>query len=204
MFARAQEKARQTACLNNVKQMGTGAQMYAQDYDETLPFGRVDLSGGSVTGTYAAKYYYENPNQSLGWLLWVDEIMPYVQNDQLFVCPSSRSWIGYGWNIQCGYRNHYLGRSGAMYEGVRLADFNKPAEFVMLADCNTRSGISPLWWNGLWTNPDHSVYDEAWPATHNDGVNVTFVDGHSKWLTRNQFMAVDYGGSVYWFLGSDN
>ncbi|MES2462938.1 MAG: prepilin-type N-terminal cleavage/methylation domain-containing protein, partial [Armatimonadota bacterium] len=34
VFAQAREKARTTACLNNMKQMGTGAMMYAQDYDE--------------------------------------------------------------------------------------------------------------------------------------------------------------------------
>ena len=38
MFARAREKARQTSCLNNVKQISLGILMYAQDYDEKLPF----------------------------------------------------------------------------------------------------------------------------------------------------------------------
>ncbi|HOS94201.1 MAG TPA: prepilin-type N-terminal cleavage/methylation domain-containing protein [Armatimonadota bacterium] len=33
VFAKAREKARQTSCLNNVKQIGTGMLMYAQDYD---------------------------------------------------------------------------------------------------------------------------------------------------------------------------
>src|SRR5687768_4984553 len=37
VFAQAREKARQTACLSNCKQMGTGAMLYAQDYDEIMP-----------------------------------------------------------------------------------------------------------------------------------------------------------------------
>jgi prepilin-type N-terminal cleavage/methylation domain-containing protein/prepilin-type processing-associated H-X9-DG protein len=37
VFARAREKARQTTCQSNLKQMTLGMQMYAQDYDETLP-----------------------------------------------------------------------------------------------------------------------------------------------------------------------
>jgi len=36
VFAQAREKARATACLSNMKQIGLGLQMYAQDYDETL------------------------------------------------------------------------------------------------------------------------------------------------------------------------
>src|SRR4051794_11630180 len=34
VFAQAREKARQTACLSNHRQIGTALMMYAQDYDE--------------------------------------------------------------------------------------------------------------------------------------------------------------------------
>ena len=36
VFARAREKARQASCLSNMKQLGLGMLMYAQDYDETM------------------------------------------------------------------------------------------------------------------------------------------------------------------------
>jgi prepilin-type N-terminal cleavage/methylation domain-containing protein/prepilin-type processing-associated H-X9-DG protein len=37
VFAQAREKARQTACISNMKQLGTGMMMYQQDYDEMTP-----------------------------------------------------------------------------------------------------------------------------------------------------------------------
>src|SRR5437879_2648731 len=37
VFAQAREKARQTSCLSNAKQMGLAVMMYVQDYDETFP-----------------------------------------------------------------------------------------------------------------------------------------------------------------------
>jgi prepilin-type N-terminal cleavage/methylation domain-containing protein/prepilin-type processing-associated H-X9-DG protein len=37
VFAKAREKARQTACLNNQKQIATSILMYAQDHEELLP-----------------------------------------------------------------------------------------------------------------------------------------------------------------------
>lgn len=37
VFAQAREKARQSACLSNMKQVSTALMMYAQDYDEALP-----------------------------------------------------------------------------------------------------------------------------------------------------------------------
>ena len=36
VFAQARDKARQTACLNNLKQLATASISYSQDYDESL------------------------------------------------------------------------------------------------------------------------------------------------------------------------
>src|SRR5438105_12554958 len=49
VFAQAREKARQTSCLSNNKQIGTGLMMYAQDYDEVLA-GNSALAPNSVGG----------------------------------------------------------------------------------------------------------------------------------------------------------
>jgi prepilin-type N-terminal cleavage/methylation domain-containing protein len=37
VFAQAREKARQSGCLSNLKQIGTALMMYTQDYDEAFP-----------------------------------------------------------------------------------------------------------------------------------------------------------------------
>ncbi|MFO7945480.1 MAG: DUF1559 domain-containing protein [Armatimonadota bacterium] len=202
VFARAREKARQTSCLSNVKQLSLGVQMYLQDFDETLPFAHL-----YTTGT---PDHNEFSGLSRNFLYWMDLIKPYVKNKQFYNCPStSNQWCSYGYNIQCGYYNNdgpgasHPERTGPMYRGVNMSEFNKPAEFVLMADSTAHSSYYEVW-NGIWTNPDNAYYDTMWPATHNDGVNVGFVDGHAKWLTRNAFMAVSYGGSVYWFQGEDN
>jgi prepilin-type N-terminal cleavage/methylation domain-containing protein len=36
VFAQARAKARQTACLSNMRQIGTGIAMYSGDYDECI------------------------------------------------------------------------------------------------------------------------------------------------------------------------
>ena len=40
VFAQARERARQTACLSNMKQIGMAVQMYSSDYDERLLYAR--------------------------------------------------------------------------------------------------------------------------------------------------------------------
>ena len=37
VFAQARDKARQSSCLSNTRQMATSILMYVQDYDETFP-----------------------------------------------------------------------------------------------------------------------------------------------------------------------
>src|ERR1044072_5111146 len=58
VFAKARAKARQTACLANMRQIGNALMMYAQDYDETLP-GNSNSEVGRLGG---------NTNTSLGFM----------------------------------------------------------------------------------------------------------------------------------------
>src|SRR6187402_443318 len=49
VFAQVREKARQTTCASNLKQLGLGMTMYAQDWDEKLP---VSGSGTATAGAH--------------------------------------------------------------------------------------------------------------------------------------------------------
>jgi prepilin-type N-terminal cleavage/methylation domain-containing protein len=49
VFAQTREKARQATCLSNLKQIGMGVLMYAQDYEETMPVW-CDYAGNYVKG----------------------------------------------------------------------------------------------------------------------------------------------------------
>src|SRR5438874_107201 len=54
VFAQAREKARQTTCLSNLKQIGTATMMYVQDYDEKFYAHRYNCDGGDGTGVAKA------------------------------------------------------------------------------------------------------------------------------------------------------
>ena len=62
VFAQAREKARQTTCLSNLKQLGTAAQMYAQDYEERLP--------GTELGEGDGEYF------------WIEMLTPYTKSQE--------------------------------------------------------------------------------------------------------------------------
>jgi prepilin-type N-terminal cleavage/methylation domain-containing protein/prepilin-type processing-associated H-X9-DG protein len=79
VFAKAREKARQSSCLSNVKQINLAILQYAQDYDEQFFAYRMD-SGG---------VYY-----------WDVVTAPYMKSTQILKCPSSSGVATrhYGWN----------------------------------------------------------------------------------------------------------
>src|SRR5918994_5557325 len=80
VFAQARAKARQSACLSNMKQLGTGLIMYAQDYDETLPLN--DYIGNGL----APLAGWRDPRAGDSW---ASGIYPYVKNLQIYVCPEA-------------------------------------------------------------------------------------------------------------------
>ncbi|MBD3292334.1 MAG: prepilin-type N-terminal cleavage/methylation domain-containing protein [Armatimonadia bacterium] len=180
VFARAREKARQSSCLSNVKQLMTAALMYIQDYDEqfpryagyTSPPDVIDPEDGGNDADYSHIY-------------WFECIYPYTNNSQIFACPSRRNnnirsggdyaqhpefptGVGYGWNT-------YLSSDA-------LADIRKPTQLGVIAD-----GVNNYW--RLQCPPDTNHY--MWSHDrHNDGSNIGFADGHAKWIK------VDYPDGV--------
>ncbi len=166
VFARAREKARQTACLSNVKQLSLGFKMYAQDYDDQLPYcyGETDQNGNSI--------------------YWYDMLMPYLKNEQILVCPSAQTLtIGYAWNYpHMPYRFRY-----APDPEAEMSYWHHPAEVMIIADkAIETSGWSvfmycPHHYPSYWDSPNNGNVSER----HNGGSNVAYLDGHAKWLKHN-------------------
>ncbi|MEN6303433.1 MAG: DUF1559 domain-containing protein [Armatimonadia bacterium] len=181
VFAKAREKARQSSCLSNVKQIGLAIMQYAQDYDEVLPY-------ASAWG---------NPVKN--WNLYLD---PYVKNAQIFTCPSnSASALGYGWNYQnFGY---YSGGTGTYYNnpGRSLGDIKQSAETIIIGD-NPDTGMWGAGGTFIYgptqsTPPTDGIGNVA--GRHNDGGNYGFCDGHAKWLGRTAAAGQDR----LWTLAED-
>ncbi len=183
VFARAREKARQTSCLSNVKQIMLGAKMYVQDYDETWPIARLYTVSGTST-------YGSNPG------FWPNLLMPYVKNEQVFVCPSygpgskhgSSSWCSYGWNLGLAPTWATIGHGMGYYEACIMtptgtplneASIPYPAETVVIGDCGSNSYSG----NGIYVIPYSMGY---LAVVHNDGGNFGYADGHAKWMKNTE------------------
>ncbi|HVF09568.1 MAG TPA: prepilin-type N-terminal cleavage/methylation domain-containing protein [Abditibacteriaceae bacterium] len=108
VFAQARERARGSACLSNMKQVGLGLMQYTQDNDEGMPPYVVGEYGASLGGgeavlermpgnadnpTYPAELFVVQSEFSPGdkpahYRTWMDCIYPYTKSLQVFTCPS--------------------------------------------------------------------------------------------------------------------
>jgi len=207
VFAKAREKARQTSCLSNLKQIELGAIMYRNDYDEINVF---YVRGGGVD---TDDWVNGQPTLSAnGRASWGVQIMPYIKNSQIFTCPSgppqmNRStcashapfrWMSYGLNL-C--RIDDLG--GRWAGNIDSAITN--ANCITFSDgcgrhynCPGRSHSGCV--GGGWTypvNPDQEIPPNSGAERHrhNDGMNCAFYDGHGKWMKTTKVS--DYAPKTY-------
>jgi prepilin-type N-terminal cleavage/methylation domain-containing protein/prepilin-type processing-associated H-X9-DG protein len=180
VFAKAREKARQTSCLSNVRQMATAWLSYAQDYDECFPM------------------QYWGPAGAFNY--WAVLITPYIKNTQIFDCPSQRATFGlasvgyYGANTY-GLQYAPLGITPSTNNGgVAMGMIQAPASIFMLGDVDGAL-------NGICY-----PYDTMIPASgyavpsqrHNGGGNWAFVDGHAKWYQQSSMGYTASGKSAAW------
>jgi prepilin-type N-terminal cleavage/methylation domain-containing protein len=156
VFAKAREKAEQTQCINNVKQLGTAVNMYATDYDSKLP----------VIGDTNAPLY------------WPATLYPYTKNDQILICPAST--LDQNWSNSATPKPN-TGADGVSYgfnsnlNMVRITRMSEPARTVMIFDCRTDGGN--CWGNDAGRCRANHLGDD----TANDGYSsIGFGDGHAK------------------------
>jgi type II secretory pathway pseudopilin PulG len=84
VFAQAKAKAKQAACMSNLKQLGTAIVLYEGDFDDRLP-DRRDLKL-SLPGGYRPWSTWPPSDPRGGWALVVLE--PYLKNARMLECPS--------------------------------------------------------------------------------------------------------------------
>ncbi len=196
VFARAREKARQTSCLSNLKQIGLASMMYAQDYDEKLP--------GSCGPRIAWGAAYET--LQCGQM----QVQPYIMNAQIWVCPNGSELLANGCPPTVGgyiydtywpaglpfpMQNSYA--VNVAFRGISMGKIARPAEIIHWTEVGFDLLPGCTWWakyvayvtpTGTSTTPDYGYNDSSCSGhPHNGGANIAFADGHAKWLTYSAF-----------------
>jgi len=218
VFAKVREKARQTACLSNLKQMSLAMIQYKEDYDEGAPQGSVNNG-----------WFMSDAND----YKWMDAIYPYVKSEAVFDCPDDsvdpkykfETTDQYGsyslnmtnyYHIWCGSNGGTNGQPPASeyYQVTRDAQVQDPSGTVLFLDgeyyytpepglfswsIQTNCPDDPMMlvkgvgpWDALAATDDPT--DPRIPARHTGFTNVAYCDGHAKAVTLSYLLHTNSQG----------
>ncbi|WP_309690878.1 DUF1559 domain-containing protein [Armatimonas sp.] len=193
VFAQARAKARQIACVSNMKQIGVGIMMYSQDYDETYPMSN-----------------FRDPAKpdNTTWQFLID---PYVKGGfpeavstsanrklSIYYCPDYDATVNKGTRPSSSYNSNFfvmgsfdanIGVVAERQPPKALAALEAPAQVVAV----TESQGNCVWTTGNDTNVFPAPFTSGvfvscarpyiWARTrHSGGSSFTFADGHAKWF----------------------
>jgi len=191
---KVRERANETKCVSNLRQIGLAMKMYAGENSGTLPM----------------PYSQSGPK---GEVLWFDYLLPYMDVEYegnwtweqrkhgVFNCPSADHFLEfegvskftytYGWN-SAFYRDGRFPNpdTGEYPSGMRLINIQRPSQSMLIADTIQIDGRGG-WGNDTFINGGQAYnpgtaenfmsdasYNAGFSDRHGGRGNVLFVDGH--------------------------
>jgi prepilin-type N-terminal cleavage/methylation domain-containing protein len=205
-LSKAREVARRIKCVSNLRQIGLGIMMYAQDYDDYLPPNSYDRGSHAY---FAPHYDYKSGST---WytgqhLLWQKG---YVTNYKTFYCPNwgyacrinpSNGLLHWneGYSDYCYYvsvnKSGWDPDPGTNRNPVKLSQPGiVPSDVVILGDkmgyhVTNHGGI------GQWSHPKYRAY-----GTNEKDIVCgaeLFLDGHVEVRRYDQLEVIDYN-NYHW------
>ena len=174
VFAKAREKARQSSCASNFKQVGIAMMQYVQDYEGTFP-------------PFAS---YE-------------QLDPYLKNAPVWQCPSGPKSLPWtiGWNVQAFRPDE---AEPYFYVGVASeSTIVHPSETICWLDTTGEpywavgTPFQFFYCPSTLAAPEN-LYMDSIACRHSDGANAGFADGHTKWMKNTNIIAHGGNGTGPW------
>ncbi len=171
-LSKAKEKANAIVCLNNLKQWGLAAQLYATDNGDYLPPDGTPNPGESSTNT---GWYIQLP-QVLSLPRYHD--MPWRTNAtasvgrSVWICPSNPRRSNTN-NLFHYCLNEYINDTGVDNHPVKISSLRQHSALVYLFDSKNLPAVGTP--NYVHTN------------LHSGGAQFTFLDGHSARFNSKEY-----------------
>ncbi|MDR0932764.1 MAG: DUF1559 domain-containing protein [Victivallales bacterium] len=170
----AREAARQTQCIGQLKQLGAGGIMYANDNRDMLTVSFISWPD-------------DNPGQD--YYYWKDAVASYVGNgnasaydratstDKIFFCPSKLSNLG---TTRSSYgENAMISDSG--WNSTLLIKIASPSQTVLYAErCDQDGRVTPVSWN----TTGQPRFD-----AHKNRANFAMCDGSTDSIGKDEFQS---------------
>jgi prepilin-type N-terminal cleavage/methylation domain-containing protein/prepilin-type processing-associated H-X9-DG protein len=192
VLAQAREEGRRVACLSNLRQISQAHLMYVQDWDERLAPWYVPGLPPQVPSMFPFVTWPPRDEAAGPVSIWTEYLQPYLRSAAVLHDPSV-SWVGPTPGTRLADYAIFTWGSGGQgtpasphwcWAGphIALAAVRRPAETAHVMDGVTTTQVSSLE-----------------QGRHHDGTNVSFLDGHVRWLPDKELARVDTDGrGSYW------
>jgi prepilin-type N-terminal cleavage/methylation domain-containing protein/prepilin-type processing-associated H-X9-DG protein len=175
--SKSKEKAKRTACQNNVRQLQLALQMYAGDHNDQLP-----------------------PRSYQGGAIWIDRLEPYYRDRKLLHCPVDPADVADSY-LMNGFIDFFLVRSfsgnwdqffGAYktggFPGLKLSSILEPGNTVTFGERKANSNNDaymdiwpPEYGSDHLLEVDHGKHRSG-SGERTGGSNYGFADGSVRFL----------------------
>ena len=214
VFAQAREKARQTSCLSNLKQIGTAIQLYTDDYDETFPTNFNEANPAWTGGAIPTNKRTPDPIDVFRSVISTLN-QSYVKNCNMWCCPSAKpttdaeQWLAGKPTPTKTDPEFYV--SSYVFSGViissnnggwgmrdgcsarTMAEIPNPSEIILVTEQDDYCYIARCMPRRTTTTGADRYNRQLVKPIHNGGCNFTFCDGHAKFKKYDSVKMVEYG-----------
>lgn len=168
-MSEALERGRQTACANQLRQVGLGLQMYAQDHNGYMP------------AVYRGYLAGDEDREQWGRILHRGD---YVQDRNQFVCPSLAPHRFQNWSLLYGLTL----RHGQDYDSQNFLDgLQTPSEFLTVVDSIERNVRVQFHFVHQWTGASHQPH-----VRHLGRATGLFADNSVRVLGINELLSLGF------------
>lgn len=232
-LSRAKPKSQIARCSSNMRIWGMATAMYLGDNTDHLPyyaFSFGDVTRPNWQGLLAP--YVARVAQPGIAFTSQPGLAPEISTNDVSKCPSGSysappfyngTWPSGRWNCWIGVNFgtystalngpfYYASAASTLYPPVSVSRIRKPADALIFMDTDAHYVYSPLLRPFTFdcdgdgrvdSDPTYSPYSHARPTVHDNGANVTLMDGHVERVSFRMLWQVDMAGKVvhsFWYM----
>jgi prepilin-type N-terminal cleavage/methylation domain-containing protein len=190
-LSRSKNKAQQTSCLNNLRQLQIAWTTYLGDHNDTLPLND-DFKTSLSPNTSSTNSWVSGDTTVSADLSYIEQgtLYPYVSHPDVYHCPTDRSLVTSSNVLRARsysldyYLNglidpqYVLPYDAASTVVVKNSQLTHPSLDFAFLDENENTIEDGIYL--IFRDPDET-WQNAPSDRHNIGMNLTFTDGHCEY-----------------------